>query len=59
VAGRHAGRGRRAPDIAGVVRFSHVDNARGVDWGIETEPAAVSAWRAGFTARLVVPAPPG
>jgi hypothetical protein len=39
------------PDIAGVIWFDHVDKARGVDWRIETEPAAVAAWRQGFTTR--------
>lgn len=39
------------PEIAGVVWFDHVDDARDVDWRIETEPEAVAAWRTAFDAR--------
>jgi hypothetical protein len=46
-------------DIAGVVWFDHVDEARDVDWRIETEPDAASAWAQGFAARPVVPGLPG
>jgi mannan endo-1,4-beta-mannosidase len=42
------------PEIAGVVWFDQVDKARDVDWRIETEPAAASAWRQGFGARPVL-----
>jgi mannan endo-1,4-beta-mannosidase len=47
------------PEIAGVVWFSHVDEARDVDWRIETEPDTAEAWRQGFLARPVLPGPGG
>jgi hypothetical protein len=43
------------PDVAGVIWFDQVDEARDVDWRIETEPAAVDAWKQGFAARPVSP----
>lgn len=39
------------PEIAGVVWFDHVDEARRVDWRIETEAEAVAAWRTAFESR--------
>jgi mannan endo-1,4-beta-mannosidase len=39
------------PEIAGLVWFDHLDQARGVDWRIETEADAAEAWRAGFVSR--------
>ncbi len=45
---------RHRPEIAGVVWFDHVDEARNVDWRIETEAAAVAAWRQAFDTRRFI-----
>ncbi|WP_051004812.1 glycoside hydrolase family 26 protein [Blastococcus saxobsidens] len=42
------------PEIAGVVWFHHVDRGTGVDWRIEPDPDAATAWRTGFHARPTV-----
>ena len=39
------------PQIVGLVWFDHVDEARSVDWRIEDDADAVSAWRTAFDAR--------
>jgi beta-mannanase len=39
------------PEIAGVVWFDQVDEAHGIDWRIENEPATARAWAQGFEAR--------
>ena len=41
----------RRTDIAGLMWFDQFDRGAVVDWRIETEPAAVAAWRAGFRGR--------
>lgn len=43
------------PDVAGIIWFDQVDKARGVDWRIEQDTDAVTAWQRGFEARPVVP----
>lgn len=42
------------PEIAGVVWFDHVDEARNVDWRIETEADAIAAWRQAFDSRRFI-----
>ncbi|SDY54335.1 Glycosyl hydrolase family 26 [Modestobacter sp. DSM 44400] len=43
------------PDVAGVVWFDHVDDARNIDWRIETEAAAIAAWHQAFVSRHILP----
>jgi mannan endo-1,4-beta-mannosidase len=46
---------RHRPEIAGVVWFDHVDEARDVDWRIETDEGAIAAWRSAFDSRRFLP----
>ena len=39
------------PEVVGLVWFDHVDEGRSVDWRIEDDADAVSAWRTAFEAR--------
>ncbi|MGZ4591352.1 MAG: glycoside hydrolase family 26 protein [Actinomycetes bacterium] len=44
----------RRPEIAGLVYFDQLDKSAGVDWRIDRNQAALTAWHDGFTARPVV-----